>query len=294
VSENTTSPADIIRVSAYNTGKKTGTIAIEDGVRLAQGTYKMLTAASWAVLLPAPYLEGSKPRQVKQFVASVQIDQVKEAQFTLQLVSPLTELDELVFERQATLGAANALQALSQAITGGRNIKEEEIPVLVEKLVTANLCDAVVQMIGKPKKKSSKRISLLPEGGVIIGFSWAEKLSAPAGTPESITFEMDQVPQIKDLAELLRATEPKKDFTYRGLVTDLKRSDSTGLGKVVISSAAQQPDKITIELEAEQYEVAIEAHRTTAPITCTGTLIKNRGFELIDAVLTAGVAEPER
>ena len=86
---------------------------------------------------------------------------------------------------------------------------------------------------------------------------------------------------------MLRETSPRENFQMQGLVTDLKRTGNTGTGKISVSNVTrEEPEKVSLELEDDLYELAIQAHRVKGPVICVGTLVKNnKSYELLNPSL---------
>jgi hypothetical protein len=60
-------------------------------------------------------------------------------------------------------------------------------------------------------------------------------------------------------------------------VIDLKRSERTGVGKVTVSNQNRDAlAKVSMELEPEQYDLAIQAHRDESAVLCIGTLVRDK------------------
>ncbi len=271
--------ADIVRIhfAAANQALPLGR-----GVALMQGLQRLLTAAAWGRIAPGPYFVGRKPALVGQYVQAARIGQTEAPGFVTSVIVPLGEASEDSFGRRVTHSLATLLNEL-QAInyTPGIFADVEIRRRLIDDGLSANLCEALAKLFGKPtgRRKAASRIDLR--------FRWSPLVSVPAETPSAISFESDAVPMLKDLSELLRETTPKEGFQLKGVVTDLRRRDEGG--RIVVNNVGgEEPEKVTIELEDELYNVAIQAHRDKTEVTCTGTLVKRRSsYELQDAAIGA-------
>lgn len=105
--------------------------------------------------------------------------------------------------------------------------------------------------------------------------------------PDEVIFQSELSERLQTLAEQLRETPPQEDFQIKGRITELKRSEQTGIGKVVLTTESQDAlGKISMELEPEQYDLAIQAHLDESSVLCSGTLIKDkRTYSLINPTL---------
>ncbi len=284
---------DIIRITVRRPETAHATVGVDNGLRLVQGLQKMVTAIAWATLEPGPYLAGRKPRQVAEYMRTVRLGQTEAEGFTAMLLSPLGSLDGDPLARRVVETLAGSLGALQSAMNSPSALRDaDERRSLINRGISANLCDALVRLFGKPPRRTVKR-KIAVTNQIDFRFTWSPLLSVPQGTPTCITFEAEVISTLQDLSSVFRETMPQEGFQIEGIVTDLKRRDREGLGKVSISNTTgEEPEKVVFELEDEPYGRAIEAHRTGKPVQCTGTLVKhNRSYELLDPALALPDAE---
>lgn len=292
--------ADIVRVTVHDADTADSsdhTLGLENSVRLVQGLQRSLAAACWATLSPSPNLSGKKPPQVGQYVRNVRVGAWVEDGYGQAAYSPLQEIDQETLARRTMLTLANALDALKRLAARPSLLRDTDFRgQMIEHGVSANLCDAFSLMFGKlgsqkKQQKQQKQRSKAGAGSGVsleISFVWSPLLAAPKDTPSEMIFETEVVPVLQDLSGALRETTPKENFQLTGMVTDLRRSGQTGTGKIAVSNVTrEEPEKVTLELEDDLYEVAIQAHRDKAQILCVGTLVKNnKSYELVNASLS--------
>jgi hypothetical protein len=292
--------ADTVQVDLRSTETGEHTITIENGVRLMQGLQRGMVAAAWATHGPMPYLTGKKPPILTQFMRTVRIAPAVPADpgygYAHAIVAPLREIDQETFSRRAMILLGTALIALNSTLTTATQIADKEVQKgLIAQGVTANLCDAVVLMFGKPATQSKKRgkTGAKLHHRLDFTFTWSPMLAVAAETPHTLSLDAELIPILQDLAALLRETSPKEDFQFQGLVTDLKRSGESGIGKISVNNMThEEPEKVAMELEEDLYGIAIQAHKDKARVVCIGTLVKNnKSYELINASIAT--TEPQ-
>ncbi len=272
--------ADIMRICIHTSAVRA--LPLTRGVSLMQGAQKLLNAAAWGRIEPAPYFTGKKPVQVGQYVKAAQIGQTEAPGFTTTVIVPLHEADEEGLARRVTRSLALLLHELEAINTTPNIYADADVRRrLINDGLSANLCDALVHLFGKQsgKRKAAAKLDLR--------FRWSPLVSVPKNTPTQVSFESYAVPMLQDLSSLLRETTPQEGFQLKGIVTDLKRRDVGG--RIVVNNVAgEAPDRVTIELEDELYDMAIQAHKDKAEVTCVGTLVKNRSsYQLEDASLAS-------
>ncbi len=288
--------SDILRVTIKANDTENHTLSIDSSVRLMQGLQRLLSAIAWTTLEPAPYLSGKKPPQVGQYIRTIRVGSVTLEGYSQGAISPLQEFDQEALARRIVLRLAHALRELEATVDNPARVADETIRrQMIDSGVSANMCDAVVMLFGKSASKNKERPKIGSSLCVEINIVWSPMLSVPKDTPGAFTFESDVIPSLQDFAGALRETNPRENFQFQGLVTDLRRTAQAGTGKIAVSNITrEEPGKVSIELEDDLYELAIQAHRVKTPVICVGTLVKNnKSYELLNPSLSPTEALPE-
>ncbi len=269
--------ADHLRVNLQRPETSRGTLALDNATRLSQGLNRLLTAMAWAMLEPGPFLSGKKPTQVSRYARTLEIGPAQaESGYTIHVLSPLGDMDQDSVSRGTLLALVHTLGAVRMALEA-HTFSPERVGPLVEQFVTADLCEALVLVLGKPATRKRGRTSSTSTREVRFSFEWSPALPVPAGTPNEVMFESEVAERLKELAEQLQETPPQENFQLQGRVIDLKRSERTGVGKVTVSNQNRDAlAKVSMELEPEQYDLAIQAHRDESAVLCIGTLVRDK------------------
>ena len=134
----------------------------------------------------------------------------------------------------------------------------------VAKGVSANLCSAV-SSLGDVNRGH----------GVDIAFGWSRTRPVPEEIPRHVIIPEGAIPVIEEAARLFEEKVPFDDYEAYGPVVKLDSNEPSQSGIVtVISFVESGPRKIVIELKSSDYQRAIDAHKQSAPIRCTGVLTK--------------------
>lgn len=289
--------ADMMRISLVSEEPGDSRLTLENSVRLLQGTQRLLSAAAWATVEPSPNLVGKKPPQVAQFIRTVKIGALELDGCAQAATAPLREIDQETISRRVMLTVAQALDDLERLTPNASVLLDTDVRrKMIDRGISANLCDAVVTMFGKPNPDAKGRGKRLGEGGtrLVISYVWSPMLAVPQNTPAGASFDMDKIEALKDLSGALKETSPKENFQLQGLVTDLRRTGKDGVGKISVTNVTrEQPDKVTLELEDALYEIAIQAHKDKLPVMCVGTLVRNnKSYELMEPSLAIAEGMP--
>lgn len=278
------SNADVVRISSDLQDSGDGTIPLEEAVSLVQKTKDAILAAACSVIQPRAYFAPRKFGQALDYVKRVKLGQTERGSYTVTVVSkvapvlqqpelPIEEIEE-PFERRVvkTLGAAVAnIKAAAEeaAATGSLEAFKHGVP----RGISANLCDAIVGMAGDREMLRALEFS----------FSWSRTRPLQQnGIPGRVSITPDSLPVIEEAGRLLREISPREEFELLGMVIKLERYPESRIGSAtILGFVEEQPHLVKVELAEAQYELALRAHESRAPILVLGDLIREgRRFTL--------------
>jgi len=106
------------------------------------------------------------------------------------------------------------------------------------------------------------------------------------------------IPVIADAGRILREMASRDDTEVRGVVVRLGRAEGASTGRATVLGLVEgRPGKVVMELGAQDYDRAIQAHRDHLPVVCVGEIRQNgtsfvlsnpRGFSVVPDVLHPG------
>jgi hypothetical protein len=280
-----TTSADVIRARLHDVDAAHGTIPIEHGVTLVSRARDLISAAASAAVEPREYFGPRRPTRVTDYVRHARLGQTEWGSYAITIISrvnPELRDGQLIlgmvddpFERKVvrTLAAAvNATQFAAEqaALTGNF----EAFSARVRDGVSANLCEALVGMAGGPETNR----------GLTFEFSWSRSRPPDANALRAVRLPPEAIPVVAEAGRIFREASPREDFIVIGPVVRLDRPEGAPFGRaVVVSFLDDRPVRISIQLDADDYAVALAAHGERLPIYCAGTLIKDgRSFVLRD------------
>ena len=264
--------ADVIRVRAADEGTSDGTIQLDDGVRLVRSARDMVLSAASSAADPKPLYPNRPSEQVRAFIQHSRMGQSETGSYVITVLSriaPPTNLELIPglsdpFERVVTRTLAEALQVVQRGANNA--LSNGDLKPLTESYrqgVSANLCDAIVEMSG-PSRHALEII-----------FSWSPAYPIPADSPERVKLQPEHISIIEEAGKRLRETAPQEDFQLVGVVIGLQRAEGDILGKItVLGFVENKPRRVYLELASEAYEKAAGAHLARIPVSCTGELVK--------------------
>ena len=216
-----TADRDVIRIRAA--ADDDGSIAASAGVDLLTGARNMILAAACSVENPRPFYRVGANREAKNFWKRVRLGQTGQSSFALTLLTPVvppprsqaldTDLgrEDDPLERRMTKRLASALTATRKATDTRAAEKSEAFSGAVADGASANLCEALVDMI-KPFRRLDTSLV------------WAR--TRPMNrVREVIHFVESDLPVLQNAAKSLRDLKPRPNTRLTGPVLRLARGE---------------------------------------------------------------------
>lgn len=263
-----TADRDVIRVRA--TEGEDGSVSVNEGVGLVGGARDMVQAAACSVSTPRPVYRAGANKEAAEYVERVRLGQTEQGSFTVTLLTPVIPpptqqpqppldpaLDRDPFERRVTDRLAKALEAVRQAAERTNAGETDAFWEAVGSGVNANLCEALVQMIGT-----------FPE--LDVGLVWARTRPRPR---LSVPFPRSNAPLLREAARAFRNREPRMDMRLFGFVQRLKRDESETEGTITLRASIDgNTESVTAVLGQRDYDLAVGAHKAREPVVAEGDL----------------------
>ena len=265
-----TADRDVIRVRTPVDQDK-GSVAVDAGIKILTGARDMVLAAACSLSSPQTLYRAGANKEASEYLSRVRLGQTEQGSFVITLLSPAISppLQESLlpdkalydgpFERQVTLRLADALSATRNATERTNAGESESFSRAVSVGVSANLCEALVQLIE-------------PFPSLDIRFSWARTYPR-VESRDVIRFALSDAPILREAARSFRALGPRPDTSLFGFVSRLTRDQQETEGTISLrASIDKRIQSVTAVLNQMDYNRAIEAHRTKSPIVARGDL----------------------
>ena len=277
--------ADILRVRVNTPKTVNGRIPFNDGIKFSHAVKKLIISATQATIKPEAYFEkkGSSS-EVDRHLETLQMGHEK-GSYVLDIISPLPSQTTLnfggklsdisePFSRKTMKQLARSLQIVKNLAerVSSKEMDVEHFLEVVSEGVSANLCDAIVEI-----DKSGEHT------GVDIKLSWSPILKISNDVPTAIFLSRNIIPVIESAAQRLKSIH-KDNFELRGIVINLHRLPETRTGKVTIKSNIDDKNRdVAVQLQDEDYEIAVQANKEQSIIVCYGELSKEgKTFNLLN------------
>ena len=247
-----------------------GSVTLNDGAALIRGARDLLLSAACSLRNPRPFYRAGSNREAVELLGQMRLGQTDQGSFVVTLLTPVVPPPMLTtnqapddlnapIERRMIRRMIEALSAtrglVEQTVTGEEGVFGE----LAAKGVSANLCEALVQIIE-------------PFSTLDVGVSWAQ--TRPMSVPEALVrFDRADAPLLKETARLFRGRASRANVRLHGFVRRLKRGPADVDGTIRLATDIDgQRQSVVAVLEREDYERAVQAHHDKALVVLTGDL----------------------
>jgi hypothetical protein len=279
--------ADLVRIRLVSPHAGPGEVRIGDGAKLFDGARELMLAAACAEINVRPNFGPRVPDLARDYMDHVRLGQTEQGSYVVTVISEVAAPAqrailpddaahfEIPFERRVTSKLVTALGAARDAANAVVRGSEgyAAFDDAVEAGVSANLCDAVAR-IGTESAGAS----------VHVGVEWASSRPPTVEAPPGVSFESSELPVVREAVAYLRQLGPFDQELVSGIVSRLTREKDDEIGTIVIEGETRgEKRKVHVELPDDQYDIAVQAHKTRRPILIRGTLYKRgRSWVLSD------------
>lgn len=263
-----TADRDVVRVRV--TESDDGSLTVNDAVDLVGGSRDMLLAAACSLREPQPLYRAGANKEASDLLSRVRLGQTEQGSFVVTLLTPTVPSSmPTLFEDPDDRGAPiqrRMTRRLAEALAAAREATEDAVAGdqtafadSVDKGVSANLCEALVRLIGT-----------FPT--LDISIAWAR--TRPVESPSAVVqFGDADAAVLSEAARLFRDREPRPDATLFGFVQRLERDETAADGSIYLRTSIDgRNHSVAAVLRRSDYEAALQAHGSRAPVILEGDL----------------------
>ena len=294
-------PSDVLRFRLDEVESQAGVVPLEQGIDLLAGAKKALLAAACSVVQPRTFHPRLSRAEAEQLVRACRLGQTERGSFTAVISCPLDAVvdsprDEDIlplfpqssevhpglsqpagapvipggpepFTRRVTSFLLRSVARVALAIDSDR-IDSLASPDDLDPPLSANLCDALSMM--QPIGDRSR---------LTLSASWSRTRPLPPGAaqPSSVQLRREYFPIIGSLGRGLRPSRSPRGSRFVGLVDALSGNpDEGGRVRGDVQLLIYNQDEVMrakVNLDADDYRMAWEAHGAGGYVSLYGTLI---------------------
>ena len=291
-----TADRDVVRARITETDD--GSLTLNRGVDLISGTRDLVLAAACSLREIQPLYRLGANREANDLLECIRLGQTEHGSFVLTLLTPVVspplptllqeyddsdgydDFDDPV-ERRMTRRLAEALTATCEATERATAGDGSAFSESVDRGVSANLCDALVKLIG-------------PFPTLDISVAWAR--TRPI-SPSRKVFRLARADAaiLSEAARQFRNREPQPDTRLFGTVQRLRRDEDEASGTIFLrTSIGGKNRSVAVVLKKTEYDRAIQAHKERMPIILYGDLERSgQRWRLLNARIEAIIGDEQ-
>ena len=285
-----TADRDVVRARITETDD--GSLTLNRGVDLISGARDLVLAAACSLREPQPLYRLGANREANDLLEGIRLGQTEHGSFVVTLLTPVVspplptllqvydDADDPI-ERQMTRRLTEALAATGEATERATAGDGTAFAESVDRGVSANLCDALVKLIG-------------PFPTLDISVAWAR--TRPIDPPREIfRFARADAAILSEAARQFRNREPQPDTYLFGTVQRLRRDEDEASGIIYLrTSIGGKNRSVAVVLKKTEYDRAIQAHKERMPIILYGDLERSgQRWRLLSARIEAIIGDEQ-
>jgi hypothetical protein len=272
--------ADVVRLRLDTPTARDGTVPLVDGLALFTKGKQALETAAYDELKPQKFHPRLNKAEPDLFISSCRLGQTERGSFVASFICPVNQpvssaqiplipMDEVEgFGRKVTARFMRAVAHIEDVISSDQADRLVN-PKQGDLLLSANFLDSLLSF-PLPDEKSVLRIAC----------AWAPNVPMKdERIPDNAEFKHDYLPLLSDAVKrLMPSLEPKRD-KFIGKIDVLRgterEAESGREGEVVFSFQEEdQLLKVKLDLSAENYAKACDAHKLSKYVAVRATLVR--------------------
>ncbi|MCL1996820.1 MAG: hypothetical protein FWG63_11485 [Defluviitaleaceae bacterium] len=283
---NLLNPAsDIIHIQIDNFDTSSGSIFLEDGIKLFNDTKKMLIATTKDILNPQLQHSKNSPKKVSDFVNMCRFGQTEIGSYIITVVCPFAKVESdnavqlTLFDEKEEMTNSLTRKVVNKLICSIDNVKKainnDSLENTINESLAAGDCISVnfletLADITEPAANNSFKITA--DYSPIIKGNRLDK--------HSVSINHEYHNPMKAFVQKYRTVQTNKS-TYIGKIKSLSaminvETRNEGKIKFVFVDNLGKLKTATTVLNKEDYNIAIQAHKAGKNVKIIGTLISNQ------------------
>lgn len=277
-------PGDGLRFRIDSERTEAGTLSLHQSLQLRKGLRNLLLSAAHSAIAPQPHFARLSQGKAVDLVNACCERQSERGSYVASILVPVLppvgqlSLDE-EFGRRTTKTLFSALQRAERS-AGNPDL----LMGAVANGVSANLLEALADI--EPEGQRS---------AIEISVNWLR------GAPDRDFERPVRLPQgafrnFRSVAKALREMTPLQNTELEGYIIAVSRGVDDLVGRATLATIVEElgETKVKVELDSEQYAVAVDAHRDGQRVRIVGTLKKSGRAHVLEQHSGLEVVADER
>jgi len=283
---------DILKIRLDKVGVEAGSIMFDDAIQLYDNAKKLLAATALDIINPKKIHYGRIDESVQKFLNQCRFGQTEIGSYVVSIVCPFAELSEVEGYRQLSIFSdeercANSLtrqvtnRLMTNIVTIKQKIDNNEIDSLVnnDNVISSNFYEA---LNGLDLHSENTVVEFMAE--------WSPTVKINRCGFNKVRFTNDYYQPIVSVIEKIRECA-NQSTEIVGRIKQLKASPvidnrSRGVVTVVYVSDDNKVKSVSVNLNREDYENAIEAHQHGKAVKILGNLDGKRNASMNNVIFS--------
>ena len=283
---------DILKIRLDKVGVEAGSIMFDDAIQLYDNAKKLLAATALGLINPKKIHYGRIDESVQKFLNQCRFGQTEIGSYVVSIVCPFAELSEVEGYRQLSIFSdeercANSLtrqvtnRLMTNIVTIKQKIDNNEIDSLVnnDNVISSNFYEA---LNGLDLHSENTVVEFMAE--------WSPTVKINRCGFNKVRFTNDYYQPIVSVIEKIRECA-NQSTEIVGRIKQLKASPvidnrSRGVVTVVYVSDDNKVKSVSVNLNREDYENAIEAHQHGKAVKILGNLDGKRNASMNNVIFS--------
>ncbi len=282
-------PADVLRFRESSADAESGSLSLDQGLRILEGARGMILAQAHSEIAAKPYHPRLSRSDAGELVRRCRLGQTERGSFILTIACPIEIIQNSLihtdpYTRRVTQGVIESLSTLIDAADSG--VIDDTFDRSAHPKLSANFCEAFLLL--RPTGDRSY-LSVSP--------TWSKAIPAPTGHfRKELHLGQECFEAAESIASKLRVVPESKPDAFVGVVEVLRgQPDEQGAtsGEVIFSLLIEGAViRAKAELAANEYQIAGTAHLKNLPVYCRGCLIRSSRSNRLTDVSDLKLIEP--
>lgn len=272
IDELSTPPADIVQFRLQSDLVGSGTIPVDDGIRIRQAQKNLLLAAAHSVLEPRAHFPRLSQAQPAELLERCREGQTARGSYLTRILVPVEPAVGQQIPVEDPFGR-KVTRMLSRALSEARTLAHRgDFDALVERAsagLSANFLNALGELQPRGERSSLE-----------VDLRWSRSRRPPEQAAGPVRFDEGVFSAFSAAATAIREHTPSPHYELEGYVQSCDRQppdDAEQPGTVVLVTTLEDrpgTSKVRAELSARDYQRALTAHGEARPVRLVGTLEK--------------------
>lgn len=278
---------DKLRITLNNA--KGDTVKFVNAANIMDRSLDMLAAAANSVIEPKPFYRSRYPKQVQQYIDSLELGHTEHGSFVFKIHSPVSPAlindtspanyeEDIPFARRVM---CQLVEILKRSIMAANRGDTQHFKDAVKQGISSNFCEALADVV---TSADSSEVS--------FNFSWSLARPCPLNASPPIVIRRDVAEVLKEAGHFLRTSIPEEGAEIVGYVVGLDKDRLQTQGEVkIVDITDGQNRSVYLKLAANQYQEAITAHSKGNQVVVIGNIEKKHNKSEMTNIIKFSILE---